>query len=244
MNLDDAFLISLCGRDLPLSDYSLFIYGSSSYALEGARDIDMVAVTSDPVEPRVATREMPANMGGRGIHLYIVSKAVFAEDVAALSYGGYYAHKFLFSFRALSKSGAGVDAPRLFWEQELNRLLQLHTYSNDITENIRLCHAFVLRFRPTVARSMAKYVRSSEAAARLLGYVSALVGDGGLPWRSDVHEGTRTDNHQKACWLFWSEYAKHKTGGEVSHEVVHRKMHSSLNEEDTALARDYTRARE
>jgi hypothetical protein len=203
----------------------------------------MVAVTRDPVETRIATRTMPADTGGRQIHLYIVSKAVFAEDVTALSYGGYYAHKFLFSFRALRSSGVGVDAPRLFWEQELERLLQLRTYCNDMAENIRCCHAFVLRCRPTVARSMAKYVRSSDAAARLLGYVSALVSDGGLPRRSAVQEHAQTNNHQRACWLFWTEYAKHKTGGEVSHEVVHRNMHSSLNDEDSALARAYTRAR-
>ncbi len=204
-----------------LRNAAAYTYGSAAWSDDHGRDLDLVLVSPDlSGAPRLCsfTLPLPANA-------YLVPHHVFLEDVENLAAGGFYAHKFLFGFREIKSIGAFEDAAALFWRRAIAPILEATRSPEQLIYQVQ---RYALASRPTLARSLAKFLVDDDRSARLLDFVSALVKETAID-RVPAHWRQQPRHAPAAFHLFWSEYAKHKAHGDLLAVTVRQKMQSSMS---------------
>jgi len=191
------------------SSGSLYIYGSAAFDIHAARDIDLVCFP-----PTVAKPSVIQVAGGDGLHdkvvnFYTIPCDMFLEDVRSLAYGGYYAHKFLFAFMRLTSDRALCNAPNVFWSHEYARLRKEAPDHCDAQRLVRWVHAQAFQYRPTVGRSLWKYLQEAPAHGRLIEFVSKCIEQ---PEPVALRVSELSVNQPGALYRFWREYNKYKCG--------------------------------
>lgn len=199
----------------------------------------MLAIVRDLSEP--ICHQIELDLAKEKVcNLYIVPEVVMRQDVEQLSYGGYYAHKLVLSFREVAKSGTIIDPTRLFWTYECSRA------SSNIGDRpmpeilVRWVHSQIFTYRPTFLRPLANFVRSKARVDSLIlwlaetpyweGYASAL---------DSVIQTAHNFNSQRAFWLFWREYEKHKSSQQGWSHTTISKMYLSLKPDDIYCVKAY-----
>ncbi len=216
--------------------YSLHLYGSFAAQPSLARDVDAIAITPDLPQPIL--RQATWGSEGRLLtcNLYCVPESAFRDDCAGLMYGGFYAHKFAFSFQEVGRVGISGDSPAEYWLREFQERSAQTKALPTARSLIMGVHVKLVRYRPTVVKSLTRFLRSPRARVALQGFVEQVLVDqvpgvpDQLPKDDTVWQGAFT--------RFWAEYAKHK-GGEA---VARQKMASSFADADLPLVEAYLRS--
>jgi hypothetical protein len=198
-------------------------------------------VTPDLGEPTLTAfncvdgeRVIPCN-------LYCIPVKIFQADVQRLTYGGFYSHKFAFSFQLLAQGGRVFNPADFFWISETSRLARLRFATKTVAELVQRVHRDIFHYHPFVGRAMTKFLTNPHAVVQLQRYVAERVKkplSGGV---ADASESEWCSCAEKSVYRFWEEYTKFKSpcAGETWPESVRRKMIQSLGESDFALINRY-----
>jgi len=221
---------------------TLVLYGSSSESLERGRDVDALLVSTG--HKRAECHQLQILTCGHVLpcNLYLVPQSVFSDDVRALAYGGYYAHKVALGFSIVAEEDSSSSPGKLYWEHEW----KLHGQHNQI-EDARAfmvdVHLQILRYRPTFIRALTKFLQDPERQERLLQFLEREV----MVSRSGALVSTLENTERKwleAFFRFWREYDKHKSHGTgVWSSQTLSKIRASASAEDIALVRQYVGSR-
>ncbi len=218
-----------------LDRYTVVQYGSSLHDGCPPRDVDILVLSPDLKE--VKCLSLTPGTGSIPWNVYYCPISVFRRDVLWLSFGGYYCHKVALVHRSLITVSTAFDAGALFWRREAVRFRNGHGRLASSDELTKWVHLRILSFRPSFARSLANFLRSPKAFARLThaveSYSLPLSENPDIGWSSS-RQGT-----ESAFLRFWSEYEKHKGDGNVWSARTMRKMAMSLDAYDCDLLQDY-----
>jgi hypothetical protein len=242
----DENLLKLIQRSTASMNNATYLYGSSALDLLSGRDIDAVSISSDYDNVKLVEIETAVAENVRKCNLYLVPTKVFFDDVYMLKYGGYYSHKFAFSFQLLSQTGESINAPFVFWSSELLSLEMNQPSTQPITSEIftRHVHWKILRFRPSFIRSLMKYIRNFQAQEFLLDFVNShiLRGENAKIQLAQNIYDEASDSGEKALFRFWDEYNKHKCKSDLWGDKTYKKIISSSENIDVAIIEEYFRA--
>ncbi len=224
---------------LPDSNFRLLAYGSMTESSALGRDADLLAVVRVCDRP-ICQHFKPFAAGGIACNLYVVSESTICEDIQTLSFGGYYAHKVALSFAPMADRGEILDPAVAFWTAEFARASFHLGRPPGPARLMRWVHGRILSCRPDFLRSLAKFVRSPSRIGFLESWLSRICeGDqSALPWGL-TSEASFDANMQRAFFLFWTEYERHKGDGQGWSFATVSKMRLSLDPEDLGCVREY-----
>lgn len=202
MKLDNILI-----NAVEVKEYSLYHYGSTCFEVDGQRDVDVFTVTNEMNAPSLRNLTFP-NVAVP-CNMYFIPVDVFLDDMAHLSYGGYYAHKLALAYREIKRTQHGYDVARRFWTTEVKAYFEKRGKMPFANELILWTHSVILSFNPTFGRSLAGFIRSSTSRMNLLSQVNTIL-DGISPTTfSHLPLSRRWD---AALFLFWKEYRQYKDG--------------------------------
>ena len=197
------------------------MYGSAAWSDVQGRDLDILLVSPDLEGlPQLHSLELT-----RPSNTYLIPYDVFLEDVEELAVGGFYSHKFLFGFREINSIGVCGDVATLFWRRAIAANFDATRSPEQL---IYRAQRYALALRPTLARSLVKFLMDDNRSTRLLDFVSALVRETTIDnfptqWRGHPRHGAA------AFHLFWREYARLKASGNLFDAAVRQKMQGSMS---------------
>ncbi len=225
---------------LDLNNYGLYIYGSSAIDFSHGRDIDAVAISPDISETLLHEFNISLEHELRTCNLYLVPEQVYLDDVYNLAYGGYYAHKFAICFAMIAKRGTNINAPFGFWANELRNYL-MHESSKQIPEPatlIKYVHGKIFRFRPDFIRPLLKFISNIGQQLTLRDYVASEI----IPKSREIvtySVDTSQYDDEKAFYLYWKEYNRHKHNRTLWGERTFMKLSDSCRNKEVAEVEKY-----
>jgi len=192
------------------SSGAVYIYGSGASDIQRGRDIDLVCFRLTLAQPSLIHVAAGDSLYDKLVNLYMIPCEMFLEDVCSLAYGGYYAHKFLFAFRRLTSGNQpGYNAPGLFWSHEYARLRKETPDHCDAQGLVRRVHSQAFKYRPTVGRSLWKYLQEKSNHQRLIEFVSKCIA---RPEPVALRVDELIVSQPGALYRFWREYNRYKCG--------------------------------
>jgi hypothetical protein len=172
-------------------------------------------------------------------NLYVIPEGVWHRDVGELAYGGFYAHKVALSFDELYACGDVIDPAREFWTAESRRLGAGRSVGTP-ESLMRAVHGRILAFQPTFLRSLAKFVRSPSRMRGLVSWLSERIDSFSGAQRSSIGDSEAfARNCERAPWLYWSEYERHKGRGTGWSRRTIEKMQLCLDPADLDAVEEY-----
>jgi len=223
-----------------VENFSLYLYGSSAIDISSGRDIDVIAISPDFDD--VYHVEFEINIGERKriANLYLVSDTVYSNDVYHLKYGGYYSHKFALSFKEVLRKGRSLDAPLFFWTTEYNQYRYTKKQGNE-DAFMKAVHFKILKYRPTFVKALGKFINDQARMQSLQRYLREYVLISKSLSSSFVSEflDKTVQNQEKAFYVFWSEYNRHKCKTELWGGKTLFKMKSSIEGINFPLLENY-----
>jgi hypothetical protein len=224
-------------------DVCIFLYGSSALNLSSGRDIDAVAIAPHYGEVHHHQIDIELASGTRSCSLYLVPDSVFRADVQNLRYGGYYSHKFALCFTELRREGMCMDPLFVFWNTLFAIFANRRPCRVAPEMFVKSVHFEILKYRPTFARSLVKFLKDSDRRIRLADYISSnIIGSSYLEPDADpafLFEVPRTSDYEASLYRYWKEYDKHKGGTAFWSERTSAKMKQSLDSLSCPEITDY-----
>jgi len=233
--------IEKCLKHISAENFSLFLYGSSAIDISCGRDIDAIAISPNFDDVYYVKFEINVDEGKKISNLYLVPEFVYFDDVYNLKYGGYYSHKFALTFREILRKEHSLDAPLLFWTAEYNLCRQTEKLNENPDILMKTVHFKILKYRPTFARALGKFIDDKARKQNLRCYLRECVLKPNLLstcFASDFLDRV-IQNQEKAFYNFWSEYNRHKCKTQIWGEKTLSKMKYSLEDINFSLLENY-----
>jgi len=210
---------------LKIDNYVTYFYGSSTNTVMQYRDIDIVIISKDIkyVENHVNEKLKCS--------VYIVPEKIFKEDVLYMSFGGFYANKFIFSFSKVQSKGIYLNAPNFYWESFFNKFLMEKNgiFEVSVKEFIHEVHETAYKYNPLIRRSLLKYQNNEMQISALEIFVEDLIRDNSADYTNISWKENKENNYEKIFYLFWKEYNKFKSPGELWGEKTFIKIEKSCS---------------